>query len=114
MKLGLITDIHEHVELLRLALDRFANNQVDQVVVIGNLCVIIAFQYASGGLSSSPKGRIRTPETAGSANLSVNHSAASRLYLIRLLFPTKAKSECSCSDQHNDGRARLRHGRNRT
>ncbi len=40
MKLGLITDIHEHVELLRLALDRFATNQVDQVVVIGDLCVV--------------------------------------------------------------------------
>ena len=38
MKLGLITDIHEHVEFLRLALDRFANIQVDQVVVIGDVC----------------------------------------------------------------------------
>ena len=38
MKLGLITDIHEQVELLRLALDRFANDQVDQVVFIGDVC----------------------------------------------------------------------------
>ena len=32
MKLGLITDIHEHVELLRIALDRFDQEQVDQIV----------------------------------------------------------------------------------
>jgi len=40
MKLGLITDIHEEAELLRLALERFANDQVDQVVVIGDVCRI--------------------------------------------------------------------------
>lgn len=38
MKLGLITDIHEHVELLRVALDRFDHEQVDQIVVIGDVC----------------------------------------------------------------------------
>ena len=37
MKLGLVTDIHEQVELLRTALDRFERAQVDQVVVIGDL-----------------------------------------------------------------------------
>ena len=37
MKLGLITDIHEQVELLRTALDRFNNERVDQVVVIGDV-----------------------------------------------------------------------------
>jgi predicted phosphodiesterase len=37
MKLGLITDIHEQVELLRRALDRFAKERVDQVVVIGDV-----------------------------------------------------------------------------
>jgi Calcineurin-like phosphoesterase superfamily domain len=38
MKLGLLTDIHEHVEYLRSALDRFAGERVDQVVVIGDVC----------------------------------------------------------------------------
>jgi len=37
MKLGLITNIHEQVELLRSALDRFDKERVDQVVVIGDL-----------------------------------------------------------------------------
>lgn len=37
MKLGLITDIHEQVDLLRVALDRFDKEQVDQVVVIGDV-----------------------------------------------------------------------------
>ena len=37
MKLGLITDIHEQVDFLRLALDRFAREQVDQVVMIGDV-----------------------------------------------------------------------------
>ena len=37
MKLGLITDIHEQVELLRSALDRFDKERVDQVVVIGDV-----------------------------------------------------------------------------
>jgi hypothetical protein len=38
MKLGLLTDIHEHVENLRSALDSFAGQEVDQVVVIGDVC----------------------------------------------------------------------------
>ena len=37
MKLGLITDIHEHVEYLRLALELFGSERVDQVVVIGDV-----------------------------------------------------------------------------
>ena len=37
MKLGLLTDIHEHIEYLRAALDCFAKERVDQVVVIGDL-----------------------------------------------------------------------------
>ena len=37
MKLGLLADIHEHVEHLRTALDHFKSERVDQVVVIGDL-----------------------------------------------------------------------------
>jgi len=37
MKLGLLTDIHEHVENLRTALDCFRVEQVDQIVVIGDV-----------------------------------------------------------------------------
>ncbi len=37
MKPGLITDIHEHVEHLRTALDRFRAKGVDQVVVLGDV-----------------------------------------------------------------------------
>ena len=37
MRLGLITDIHEHVEFLRIALDRFRQENVDQIVVIGDI-----------------------------------------------------------------------------
>jgi len=37
MKLGLITDIHEHVEYLRTALDQFRRKGVEQVVVIGDV-----------------------------------------------------------------------------
>lgn len=37
MRLGILTDIHEHVEHLRPALARFVAEQVDQVVVIGDL-----------------------------------------------------------------------------
>ena len=37
MKLGLITDIHEHVEHLRTALDRFSSEMVDQIVMIGDV-----------------------------------------------------------------------------
>ncbi len=37
MKLGLITDIHEHVENLRTALDRLSREKVDQFVMIGDV-----------------------------------------------------------------------------
>ncbi len=37
MKLGFLTDIHEHVEHLRVALDQFRIEGIDQVVVIGDL-----------------------------------------------------------------------------
>ena len=37
MKLGLITDIHEHVEHLRTALDHFRRKGVEQIVVIGDV-----------------------------------------------------------------------------
>jgi hypothetical protein len=37
VKLGLITDIHEHVEFLRVALDALARMSVDQIVVLGDV-----------------------------------------------------------------------------
>lgn len=37
MKLGLVTDIHEELATLRVALDRFQHAQVEQVIVIGDL-----------------------------------------------------------------------------
>lgn len=37
MKLGLITDIHEHVDHLRAALQRFQTERVDQIIVIGDV-----------------------------------------------------------------------------
>lgn len=37
MKLGLITDIHEHVDYLRAALDQLRSENVDQIVVIGDV-----------------------------------------------------------------------------
>ncbi len=37
MKLGLITDVHEHVENLRAALVRLAAEHVDQIVLIGDV-----------------------------------------------------------------------------
>jgi predicted phosphodiesterase len=37
MKLGLITDIHEQTDLLRMALDHLGKESVDQIVVIGDL-----------------------------------------------------------------------------
>ncbi len=37
MKLGLITDIHEHTDYLRAALDRLRSEDVDQIVVIGDV-----------------------------------------------------------------------------
>ena len=37
MRLGLLADIHEQVEFLRAALDRFRQEQVDRVVVLGDV-----------------------------------------------------------------------------
>ena len=37
MKLGLIADIHENVELLREAIDWFRAENVDQIVVLGDV-----------------------------------------------------------------------------
>jgi hypothetical protein len=37
MKLGLITDIHEHVDYLRAALDRLWSEGVDRIVMIGDV-----------------------------------------------------------------------------
>ena len=37
MKIGLLTDIHERVDALQIALQRFRQQQVDQVVVLGDL-----------------------------------------------------------------------------
>ncbi|WP_166830773.1 metallophosphoesterase family protein [Thalassoroseus pseudoceratinae] len=37
MKLGLLTDIHEEVDLLQAALDRLRDEQVDQVIFLGDL-----------------------------------------------------------------------------
>ena len=37
MRLGLIADIHEQVEFLRAALNRFHQEQVDRVVVLGDV-----------------------------------------------------------------------------
>ena len=37
MKLGLITDIHEHVDYLRAALDQLRSEGVDQIVMIGDV-----------------------------------------------------------------------------
>ena len=37
MKLGLLTDIHEHVDHLRAALGHFRRDQIDQIVVIGDI-----------------------------------------------------------------------------
>ena len=38
MKLGLITDIHEQTQHLRTALSLFRKKDVEQVVVIGDVC----------------------------------------------------------------------------
>ena len=76
MKLGLITDVHEQVEFLRTALDRFRQEQVDQIVVIGDIfetgerieetCQMLAEAKAVGvwgnhdyGLCDNPTDEIR-------------------------------------------------------
>lgn len=81
MKLGLITDIHEDVELLQCALDRFDKEQVDEVVVIGDVfalgehieetCKLLANANAIGvwgnhdcGLCMSPDAEIRERYTS--------------------------------------------------
>jgi hypothetical protein len=38
MRLGLLADIHEHLDWLRLALARFRRDGVDQVVFLGDVC----------------------------------------------------------------------------
>ena len=77
MKLGLITDIHEHIEHLQTALNRFQAECVDQVVVIGDVfkmgerieetCRLLAEAQAIGvwgnhdfGLCVEPKDEFRT------------------------------------------------------
>lgn len=37
MRLGLLADIHEEADLLRLALDQFRRQAVDRVVVLGDV-----------------------------------------------------------------------------
>jgi len=76
MKLGLLTDIHEQVEILHLALCHFAKARVDQVVVLGDLfetgqrinetCRLLAEANAIGvwgnhdyGLSFKPSTEVR-------------------------------------------------------
>jgi hypothetical protein len=76
MRLGLIADIHEQVEFLRAALDRFRQQQVDRVVVLGDVfetgerieetCRLLAEAQAVGvwgnhdfGLSDNPSNKIR-------------------------------------------------------
>jgi predicted phosphodiesterase len=56
MRFGLIADIHEHVEFLRVALHRFRQERVDQIVVLGDMfetgerieetCRLLAEAYA--------------------------------------------------------------------
>ena len=76
MRLGLIADIHEQVEFLRAALGRFRQEQVDRVVVIGDVlemgerieetCRLLAEAQAVGvwgnhdyGLCSEPSDDVR-------------------------------------------------------
>ncbi len=76
MKLGLFTDIHEHVENLRSALRHFTKERVDQVIVLGDVfekgqrinetCRLLAAANAIGvwgnhdyGLSFRPSKEIR-------------------------------------------------------
>lgn len=77
MKLGLVTDIHEDVDHLEIALNRFEDERVDQVVVIGDVfsvgepieatCRMLAEANAIGvwgnhdyGLSSQPDADVRS------------------------------------------------------
>jgi Calcineurin-like phosphoesterase superfamily domain len=81
MKLGLLTDIHEHVDNLRAALEHFRRENVDQVVVIGDIvemgrkldvtCALLAEARAIGvwgnhdfGLSTEPNERSRARYSA--------------------------------------------------
>ncbi len=76
MKLGLLTDIHEEAELLQTALDRLRDEQVDQIIVIGDIfelghyiretCRLLADAGAIGvwgnhdfGLCSDPRDALR-------------------------------------------------------
>jgi len=77
MRLGLIADIHEQVEFLRAALDRFRQEHVDRVVVLGDvfemgerieeICRLLAEAQAVGvwgnhdfGLCSDPSDDVRS------------------------------------------------------
>jgi hypothetical protein len=76
MRLGLIADIHERIEFLRPALNRFCQEQVDRVVVLGDVfetgerigetCCLLAEAQAVGvwgnhdfGLCDNPSDKIR-------------------------------------------------------
>jgi hypothetical protein len=76
MRLGLLADIHEHVEFLRAALDRLRQEQVDRVVVLGDVfetgerieetCRLLAEANAVGvwgnhdfGLCDNPTDKVR-------------------------------------------------------
>ena len=76
MRLGLIADIHEHVEYLRIAVDRFRQERVDRIVFIGDVlemgerieetCRLLAEAQAVGvwgnhdyGLCSEPADDVR-------------------------------------------------------
>ena len=76
MRLALIADIHERVEFLRAALDRFRQEQVDRVIVLGDVfetgeqivetCHLLAEAQAVGvwgnhdfGLCDNPSDKIR-------------------------------------------------------
>lgn len=82
MKLGLITDVHEHLDFLRIALDRLAREQVDQIVFIGDVvelaerldetCRLMAEAQVVGvwgnhdfGLCASPDEYVRTTYSKG-------------------------------------------------
>jgi hypothetical protein len=74
MKLGLLTDIHEHVEFLQLALRRFERAGVDQIIVIGDIfemgqridqtCRLLAAAGAIGVYGNHDFGLCSNPEAA--------------------------------------------------